>query len=1378
MTRNALRFFQQNLHGFHQSWPCLELILHKHKPHIVAFQEAFRSSHSVDSFCIASSYKSFFSETGRAGFLLRHDVIAQPFRPSQHQPNQYALRGYESCWIKVTIPSAPALIVCSFYRDPSRSAVHYSSDDSPESEDTQQRPSAVGDSNTFDLALFANELQAALAVSPYVLLCMDSNAHHPVWLDCNTDTVGECFHSLFNSEQLTVLNQLPFDETFRSSQGSSSIDITTSSPALLAHCHEWRVNTSFDVTSDHHPITFRVSLGKYVDKPRKSSYTTWNFINADMNRFEKTCDKLFRKWLSDLASDNPGFPSSLPADLEAAVDSWTQLLNSATKDSIPRRRVFRNHKPWWNNKHERLHQKAQRLKREYFRRSKTDAAHANWKSAVKRLKRELRYAKNQWFKGITNKLNDGDPLQMFRTFKRLHAGGPSVIPTLSVPNPHRTEPDSASTPLEKASALCFHFAKPPVPHGADSDWFSTVTDSVAASAVHRKRELRKRHWEPFEKPIQMAELEEALCHANTFSATGPDTVHNFQLKRGGIWLHKSLLFLFQWSFCIGYFPKQWKRFNITPIPKPDRDHSILKNHRPISLLSCTGKLLERIICKRLLWYVTTNEMLLPDQAGFQSWHNTSELLLRLTENIYRSFNTRGVTYAAFLDIASAYDSIWRDGLRYKLRNEYELSGRLYWWLDSFLNHRVGRVVLDGVQSPWVQFNTGVPQGSSLSPLLFLLYINDVHHQVISPTVQMGLFADDMALWAPVYTNDVSDMEFASDSLQTTLSLILKWSQKWRLILAPSKSKCMIFRNNQKRKFHTPSLTLGNTVLQLTPSFKYLGLILDQHLTFREHVEYVLAKASRNLGLITYLCKFPTAKPTLSAYLNLYKSIVRPCMEYASAFWNLASKSVKQRLERIQRTALVRILGVMYQSSYDELNVICQIPPLEMRRQQEAVRLFHRAMLYHKKEPRHNLSRAFGFWRETHREGEVYKWERTRLSTLSYASLHIHDHKIPTPSDDRSVLVHNTPWDRDPVPSGSHCPFPVPMSVSADTVLASLSGDSAVTFWTDGSAFPNPGAGGAGVSIHGPSDLPRSIFRPCVGMVSNIWCEVFAMQLALKEIRRHYQTHTFSKTRLIVFSDCKFVINAIYQRWNSYYCRSEIEKCQAILRSLSNVPELYWVKGHAGIPGNEQADKLAKQAQLQARQNQPDMFSRTAVLIWTNPDLNPYFTTTWNSEWVKSDNSKHTREFFPTLTDADNFSKSILHHLTFHERRTICRIITGKMNVAYYKSKIKRGYPPQCSCSVRDRTTGQVIRPDETVEHFLMECKQLRGNRVPLRSLVKQLTGISLRNVTMPQLVTANFDSLKKKPQKRLQIIRAVVAFVDSTKANPRKLPSQSSLALL
>jgi len=164
--------------------------------------------------------------------------------------------------------------------------------------------------------------------------------------------------------------------------------------------------------------------------------------------------------------------------------------------------------------------------------------------------------------------------------------------------------------------------------------------------------------EDINQDITVQEIMEAI---KEFKAQGPDDIHNQMIKHGGMAMVESLQLLFNWSYRIGYFPVKWKQFFIAPIPKPDKDHSQVQNHRPISLISCVAKVMERIITKRVMYYLHQNNLISKYQCGFQNNHSTYDLLLYMTEQIYQQFiKTQLFMHAAFLDISSAYDSIWRD----------------------------------------------------------------------------------------------------------------------------------------------------------------------------------------------------------------------------------------------------------------------------------------------------------------------------------------------------------------------------------------------------------------------------------------------------------------------------------------------------------------------------------------------------------------------------------------------------------------------------------------------------------------------------------------------------------------------------------------------
>jgi len=164
-----------------------------------------------------------------------------------------------------------------------------------------------------------------------------------------------------------------------------------------------------------------------------------------------------------------------------------------------------------------------------------------------------------------------------------------------------------------------------------------------------------------------------------------------------------------------------------------------------------------------------------------------------------------------------------------------------------------------------------------------------------------------------------------------------------MLLAADKTQCITFRHQRKKKFPKMKLKLQQSVLQECDHVKYLGLFLDSHMTYAKHINYVYGKAARKLGYLTYLCSYKGIRPSLSIYNLLYKTIIRPGLEYACAFWNGAAETHKRKLERIQRIAMCRILGVMHQTAYDTVNVISQLPPLEFRRQQEEVKIYEKCV---------------------------------------------------------------------------------------------------------------------------------------------------------------------------------------------------------------------------------------------------------------------------------------------------------------------------------------------------------------------------------------------------------------------------------------------------
>ena len=218
--------------------------------------------------------------------------------------------------------------------------------------------------------------------------------------------------------------------------------------------------------------------------------------------------------------------------------------------------------------------------------------------------------------------------------------------------------------------------------------------------------------------------------------------------------------------CLCY-PKAWKKANVIPIHKKD-SKQCKENYRPISLLSCVGKVMEIIIFNELYEYCTENNLLTWRNSGFKRNDSTTNQLLYIVHQLYTSLDNGNDVLMIFLDISKAFDRVYHQGLLYKLET-FGISENLYNWMKSYLEDRSQRVVLSGCASEWRSTNAGVPQGSILGPLLFLIFINDIVDGIDS---EAFLFADDTSLYRQLrHESDVA-------SLNSDLEKINNWAAQW------------------------------------------------------------------------------------------------------------------------------------------------------------------------------------------------------------------------------------------------------------------------------------------------------------------------------------------------------------------------------------------------------------------------------------------------------------------------------------------------------------------------------------------------------------------------------------------------------------------------
>lgn len=356
----------------------------------------------------------------------------------------------------------------------------------------------------------------------------------------------------------------------------------------------------------------------------------------------------------------------------------------------------------------------------------------------------------------------------------------------------------------------------------------------------------------------------------------------------------------------GQYPAIWKRANVVPVHKKG-NRQVISNYRPISLLPICGKLFEKILFDAIYKHLSDNELISPNQSGFRPGDSTINQLLAITHEIYTGFEDRMETRAVFLDISKAFDRVWHDGLLLKLKSN-GIHGPLYSLIQNFLADRYQRVVLNGKMSSWERIEAGVPQGSVLGPLFFLVYINDLADGVAS---KVKLFADDTSLF-----KRVSNINGTADALNNDLSVIQNWAYKWKMSFNPDPSKQakeVIFSTKTSKKQHPP-LIFNDCQLVSEGSHKHLGMILDEKLSFTEHVRAAIIKAKRGIGIIRFLSKY-VSRDVLD---QMYKLYVRPHLDYGDVIYHEQSMPLSRKLESTQYQAALAVSGAWSGTNTDRL----------------------------------------------------------------------------------------------------------------------------------------------------------------------------------------------------------------------------------------------------------------------------------------------------------------------------------------------------------------------------------------------------------------------------------------------------------------------------
>ncbi len=650
----------------------------------------------------------------------------------------------------------------------------------------------------------------------------------------------ELFQNTFNNFDLKHLIKSP------THKNGNTLDLILSNfPDKLKKIYI--ESDSFD--SDHYLVNFSLNLNHKIpdSKPR----FVYNYKRAD---WEGLKHSIQNSNLNDVIDSSD--------DIDQICTSWTDILTGFIKNHIPTIKIKNVNTPPWidgdilklSKKKENARQKALRLDTE-----------ANW-NKLKKLRNQLKSLINKKYSDYINdvSLDASSKPKRFWGLVKNKTKSRHIPDSISYKN--KTETDSS----KKADLF-------------NSFFFDNFTlgdgDELPAADEFINLNLSQ-------IVVSVAEVRLALSTLDPSKATGPDDLSCRILKECAAELAPSLTKLLNKSLQLGKVPDIWKRANVVPVHKKG-DKSAADNYRPISLLCITSKILERCIYNKIFPHIKF--LLSKVQHGFLKGRSTTTQLLLVLCELINNMENGFQTDIIYLDFSKAFDSVCHKLLILKLKT-FGFNGPLLNWFSSYLTGRKQRVVLEGSSSEWLPVHSGVPQGSILGPLLFLLFVNDMP-EVLSDNTKISLFADDAKLYHKI--ENITD----SLTLQRDLNNLINWSKIWKLKF--NASKCKILAINNTNPLLMFNYSMNSVALSHVDSFNDLGLTINSTLNWTDHISNKISKANSIMGLIKrtlgYRCPM---KPKLL----LYNSLVKSNLAYGSVIWAYGSKTNLKRVESIQRNA--------------------------------------------------------------------------------------------------------------------------------------------------------------------------------------------------------------------------------------------------------------------------------------------------------------------------------------------------------------------------------------------------------------------------------------------------------------------------------------------
>ncbi len=658
-------------------------------------------------------------------------------------------------------------------------------------------------------------------------------------------------------------------------RGVNILDLVfTSIPAMVP---EIQCEPPLSKTADHAVVSFTLDCNSKVVQHDVASRINWNKV--DWNNVEKYLSSYNLISLMN------------PMDMDHSWYILKSTVSSAIKASSFNKSSTSN-KPIWANKSAIKALTAKRNAHHRFKRTGTQSSYECFVRAATHADNACHASIKSFEKKLADNIKS-DAKSFYAYARRRQR----VVVT---PGPFRkSDGDITTSQLEDANLLATHFESVFNLESFDEPTEYPIFDGPPINTCS------------FD-PLLVAK---AIDQLSSSCSAGPDGIPNIALKRLRNILAIPLSFLFSSSMRLRTVPEDWKKAIIQPLHKSGPRYQV-SNFRPISLSSSTSKLMERIIRASLLHHLTSNNLLKDSQHGFLPGCSTTTQLITFLDFVSSALDDGDFVDAILLDFSKAFDKIIHKALLFKL-DHYGIQGDLLMWIASFLSERTQQVRVGDQLSRISNVLSGVPQGTVLGPILFNIFVDDIDNWFSKSIVLK--YADDIKIM-----KRLDKIDFAADSslLQADLNFAAAWADNWKLPLNVNKCKCMHFGTlNPATDYY-----FDDQMLQSVFEVKDLGIHFNYRLTFSTHCAHIASKADRVVAMIRHSFRYLTK----TSFINLYCTLVRPLLEYASSVFCPHYAMDIHRLEGVQRRATKLLIAIRHLPYADRLKAL-NLQSLETRR---------------------------------------------------------------------------------------------------------------------------------------------------------------------------------------------------------------------------------------------------------------------------------------------------------------------------------------------------------------------------------------------------------------------------------------------------------------